>query len=116
MICLEEFRHHSPSSRFVRTAFRVIGEMLFRFPLLLSLLYKYVNAVLVDRPDFVGNVIELIDTTIATPAVDVALRFLTLSEHFLASLPSTDLSRFVAYLPLVQRIVSEPSIDPSVRI
>ena len=86
---------------------------------------RFVLGVITERPGFVLNVISLLDDLAAVndqAVQEVARQYIGALAEVLIAIPfppsggPVPTDRFKHYLPLVHRIISEQSIDPTVYV
>eukprot|EP01132_Coremiostelium_polycephalum_P003864 gene3864-4815_t len=109
LICIDEFRYQNEGSQHTKVVFSIILLFLSSFP---SSIFKniegFLSEILIQYPQFLNSLIGLLNG-ITDKKTRINL-FLSLSKVIIPLKPL----RFLQYLPLVERMVLEDSIDPSI--
>eukprot|EP01112_Ceratiomyxa_fruticulosa_P007584 TRINITY_DN1972_c0_g1_i1.p1 TRINITY_DN1972_c0_g1~~TRINITY_DN1972_c0_g1_i1.p1 ORF type:complete len:1085 (-),score=211.49 TRINITY_DN1972_c0_g1_i1:53-3307(-) len=108
LLCFDEFRYYGPTGPPVQMVFEFIRTLLSNFSsTLLTPTHNFLLSVFVHYPQFVSNIIYLIDALAKEGEVS-----LFLLRNFEKVLVTFEPSKLSGYLPMVERIVMEKSINP----
>ena len=129
LVCLGEYRYYGPFSRVSLAVYRFLYQLLRRFPNLCRDVQRVLHDTIVQCPRFVDNTIHLVDLymhkhekmkqdrngkPLAFPPVATDKVSLFLLASFCPMLSSIEPARRLHhYFALLERIVSEPNLNPA---